>query len=321
MLVRQDVRKKRARRRSPNIGRPLVTDFVTIFTKYCNQRIRNLVCRYTVWRADMLQRVGKAFSAEKLAMQLNPAKRNRFRRDAVGLLRAFLLYLCGYMPLSFAIAFLEGTARGDWAFTLDDWIFQSEAFAVTIGLWLAFAGLVSVPLLYLLQYRLAGLPSRTRAVIGAVLGAPAVLFGTFVVAAGKDSLAWMMLVFPLGYVGAATLYGAGVACLPHLTVRWFAALAVAVIAPATVDLVLEFSATPPPAAIVYFKPGLTDQEVNDAWAKLQDRGIRGWTAVRDGERRGVRLEFAPRTSLETRQAILSRARQEAFVDEIADVDP
>jgi hypothetical protein len=61
--------------------------------------------------------------------------------------RAALLYVLLFIPLAASLAFMEGAARGLWAMTASEWIFQGGAFLAYFGGLLLLIGILAVPVL------------------------------------------------------------------------------------------------------------------------------------------------------------------------------
>jgi len=132
--------------------------------------------------------------------------------------------------------------------------------------------------------------------------------------------------YPVAFVGGAALYGMSVTYLSRIAVRWVCLLGLAFIAPHAADILFENLATPLPDAVIYFKPGTTDEQHNYAMDQLFRApseqgsqfidGIEGLSSI--GERRGIRISFRPRTNSALRAMIISHAGSANFVDRIID---
>jgi hypothetical protein len=127
----------------------------------------------------------------------------------------FGVFVFGYLPVAGTISVTEGALRGLWDFSFADFTYQMGAFAVYYVPSLLIGGLAAVPTAYWLLGRKL---KRAGPIHGAVLF-PVILLLSVELGAGTLglltegawlSVAWMMLYFPSGLVGAAALFGGAI---------------------------------------------------------------------------------------------------------------
>ena len=121
-------------------------------------------------------------------------------------------YLVVFLPIHFAIAFLEGAANGDWALTLHDFWYQLEAWVLLSGVAFLLLTIPSVALLAMAASRSQSLPPFYRAVVGIVVGPLSVIMGAALLSVVlRQSFAFLesLLAFPVALVVAGGILGYG----------------------------------------------------------------------------------------------------------------
>jgi hypothetical protein len=130
------------------------------------------------------------------------------------LVRILASYFLGFLPLFGLLGFGEGAARGDWAFSRHDFVYQIGAYVAFWGGWLVISSVVVVPLLWLLLIWLDRRERPGATTLGSVLFGPlAVFVGAIAVQGGSALLEGtpfvpgMLLAYPLALLLAGGAFG------------------------------------------------------------------------------------------------------------------
>jgi hypothetical protein len=138
----------------------------------------------------------------------------------VRIARILAVYYLVFLPSQFVLGFVEGAAHGWWKVTLADLGDQFGGWVVYVGLWMALAGLLVVPLTHFLDGLFFIKLSTRRRQLANIIAAPLAveLCGAIISIVSSGNLTIALRVFwvlPLSFLTSCVLF----AILAHTWAR------------------------------------------------------------------------------------------------------